>query len=172
MRINNKLLFVGMVVLLLFVALYQFMKSSMPVEIEIAGLEEQEIYGIYFEGDWKDDQLQTHFLRADSLAEVNEAISSAIYYNDPEEDDGHMKAFIGINSGQTIEDPVFQESRQLDAGRYLVGKISNNYFQVPQRIYEEMEDYAEERNIEIGEFSVEQYFSDSLMIVYIPILKE
>jgi effector-binding domain-containing protein len=172
MRFNNKLLLIGAVVLLLFVALYQLIKSSMPVEIEVTSLESQQIHGVYFEGDWKDEQLQSYFLRADSLARVIDGISSAVYYNDPEEDDGFMKVFIGVNTESAISDPVFEEIRELEAGSFLKGRISNNYFQVPQGIYAEMKDYAEEQSMEIGEFSVEQYFSDTLMIVYLPIVKE
>ncbi len=158
--------------LLLFVGVYQFLKYQKPLEIEIVEMETFKIYGKYFEGDWQDESLKSYFRLADSIAKKGDLISSAIYYNDPNEEDGYMKTFVGVLASTNPEIPVFDEIREMEKGKYLFGKISHNYFQMPSRIYIEMENFAKDNSVEIGEFSVEQYFSDSLMIVYIPIISE
>lgn len=170
MRISNKFIFIGLTVILIFVALYQFIKSSKPLDIGIEKTVGFVIQGNFFEGDWKDERIKNYHLIADSIAKLHGRISTAIYYNDPNEDDGFLKAFVGISAKGEELDPVFEEVRHVKSGDFIYGKISNDYFQIPQRIYLDMEEFAEEKELEIGEFSVEQYFSDTLMIVYIPII--
>lgn len=159
-----------MAVILIFVALYQFIKSSKPLDIGIENTKGFVIHGNYFEGDWKDERIKNYHLIADSIAKLKGRTSTAIYYNDPNEDDGFLKAFVGISAEGEELDPVFEEVRKIERGDFIYGKISNNYFQIPQRIYLEMEEFAKDKGHEIGEFSVEQYFSDTLMLVYIPII--
>ncbi|MEQ8358398.1 MAG: hypothetical protein RH860_02850 [Cytophagales bacterium] len=172
MRVSNKFILIGIAVILAFVAIYQYLKTSTPLEIEIKNTNGFVVQGNYFEGDWKDDQIKKNHLLADSIAKQKGLISTAIYYNDPNEDDGFIKAFIGVNAPKDELNPVFEEIRIIEKGSFLSGKISNDYFSIPQRIYLEMEDFAKDKSIEIGEFSIEQYFSDTLMYVYIPIVSK
>lgn len=171
MRISNRFLLTGLVVILIFVAVYQLIKSSSPIEIEIVGRESATVFGQYYEGDWKSDTIKKMFIQADDVALKCGGLSTAIYYNDPNEEDGLMKAFIGVANCES-GNKIFSEVRYIPEGEFLKGKIGNDYFSIPQRIYLEMEEYANDRNIKIGDFSLEQYFSDTLMIVYIPIIEK
>ncbi len=172
MRISNKFILIGIAVILAFVAIYQYLKWSTPLEIKIEEIKGFEVHGNYFEGDWKDDQIKKYHLLADSIAKQNGLVSTAIYYNDPNESEGFMQAFIGVNAPDKELNPLFEEVRIIEKSSFLSGKISNDYFSIPQRIYLEMQDFAKDKSIEIGEFSVEQYFSDTLMYVYIPIVSK
>jgi effector-binding domain-containing protein len=171
MKINNKWLFIGAVILLSFVGIYQYIKSQVPIDISIQEIGEMTVYGSYFEGDWQAEDLKNLFKKADSLSLKYDGTSSAVYYNDPFADDGFMKVFVGVIS-EIDSLPEYSEKKVINSGLKVFGKISNDYFQIPQRIYLEMEEFAKNNGHEIAEFSVEQYFSDSLMIVYIPILEK
>jgi effector-binding domain-containing protein len=171
-KIKSKFLLIGIAILLGFVGLYQYIKSEKPLEITIKEISAMRIQGVYFEGDWQDEKLKGYFKKADSIAQNTASISTSIYYNDPNDTDGFMKVFVGISNGAENPDPDFSEIREIPEGSVVYGKISNNYFQIPQRIYLQMEEFAREGGYEIGELSIEQYFSDSLMIVYIPIVKK
>lgn len=171
MRISNKFIFTGFAVILGFVLVYQLIKSSAPIQIQEENLSSFTVYGKEYKGDWNSDEIQLMYESGDSIAKLCDGISTAIYYNDPDETDGYMETFIGVSNCEN--DPTyFSDSKEFSSGDYLKGIISNNYFQIPQRVYVEMKNYAADKDIKIGDFSIEQYFSDTLMIVYIPILEK
>ena len=167
--LKSKWLFAGIALLLVFVGFYQYLKSQKPLEIQLENFEKSYVYGEYIEDDWKSDKFKNAFKRADEIASKREGISTALYYNDPNEEDGLMKAFVGVAFLEEKENIDYDDLKKIEKQEMIFGKITNDYFEIPQRIYMEMEDFAETNALEIGDYSIEQYFSDTLMHVFMPI---
>lgn len=169
MKISGRFIITGLIVIGIFVITYFIIKNQNPPEITIEEIGEKPIQGIYFNGDWEDKRLQKYYALADSLAKTNSGLSSAMYYNDPYEDDGAMECFIGIETQDSLSLSVFSEKRIFEEGLCVKAVIKGNMFDIPRRIYMDMEDFAEDNGYTIGELSLEQYFSDTLMVIYTPL---
>ncbi len=174
MKISNKWLVIGGIFLILFVITYEFLQHHHEPDITIHEEPGFTIIGKYYEGGHRSSKLRSLFREMDSLvgAHYREGISAAVFYNDPRKDDkdGPLKAFVGvIPTDTTLPAPPGWEKRKVSPTHVLRARIEHTVFQVPLKVYRLLEDHAEENDYELGEFSIERYQGDSVLILEIAV---
>ncbi len=176
MKISNKWLMIGGSFLLIFIIVYEVLQYQHKPDITVHEEPGFTIIGKYYEGGHRSSQLRALFREMDSLvgAHYREGISAAVFYNDPRKDDkyGPLKAFVGvIPNDPDAPPPPGWEKRMVDPTHVLRAKIEHTVFQVPLKVYQMLEDFAKENDYELGEFSIERYQGDSVLILEIAVME-
>jgi len=174
MKISNKWLIIGGIVIGLFIVVYEIIKYSSRPEITVHEEPGFTIIGKYYEGGHRSSKLRLLFREMDSLsrAHFRDGISAAVFYNDPRKDDknGPLKAFVGVIPNDTsLAPPIGWEKRHVQHTHVLRARIEHTVFQVPLKVYKMMEDYAIEEGFILGEFSIERFMKNGDLIVEISV---
>jgi hypothetical protein len=176
MKISNKWLIIGGIIIGLFIVVYEIMKYTHRPDITVHEEPGFTIIGKYYEGGHRSSKLRSLFREMDSLAgsRYKDGISAAVFYNDPRKDDKHgpLQAFVGVIPNDTsLDTPLGWEKRQVKQTHVLRARIEHTVFQVPLRVYKMMEKYAEEEGFELGEFSIERFMENGDLIVEISVIE-
>lgn len=126
------------------------------------------IGGLYYEGRVKDPAMGTLFDTASALVlrkEV-EGTLAAHFLNDPNKDEGRIKAFIGIVKEDSLSAlPTGWTWKVIPSSEAVKGSIEAHYLLAPFKVYPAMEEYAKGLNKKLREQSLEIYPSEREVVV-------
>ena len=122
------------------------------------------IAGRYYQGPVRSAELNQLFEQAGSLAKSGELKGNlgGIYYNNPDEEMGIIKAFVGVvlsSPNQTL--PANFELRQWPANqRVLQATVNAHHTLIPGKAYPALFNYAKEKNLSLKTLYFEEFESE------------
>lgn len=130
------------------------------------------IAGQYLEGKYGDDKLKKAFLDSKKMIEEGEVkgVLSIVYYNDPEQEEGKVKNFIGIQLASVKHElsiPSNWEIREFGNVEVLRARIEAHpaVLPSPQSINNSLFKKAQEGNIKLSEIFIERFLSNRIIEV-------
>ncbi len=123
--------------------------------------------GHFYEGRMRDRQLVLYFEEADSLVNTRTLLgnSAALYYNDPDADEGRVRVVVGVLVADTAQPlPVHYTYHPVPAGRYIRAEMGGHLLVAPQ-VYRRVASFASERSLVPSDTSLEVYFRRDSMTV-------
>ncbi len=123
--------------------------------------------GRLYEGHVRDRQLATYFQEADSLVSRQglQGTSAALYYNDPDTDDGRVRVVVGVLVADTAQSlPAHYAYHLVPAGRYIRAELGNHLLVAPQ-VYRRVGDFAAQRALVPSDTALEIYFRRDSMTI-------
>lgn len=174
MNLKTKIFLLSIpVAILAYILLYWYQGVFNKPVFEVKKASEKTIYGKLYQGDIKHKKFRKTFNTADSL-KTNNVLSgdiAALYYNDPEKDEGHVKALIGIlvkDSTQKVPDIYKQRTI---ARRDVLQAVLNTHVRFAPQLYDDMKTYAKAQNLELQEKKVLEIYPEiDSIIVQMPLI--
>ncbi|MFN6944251.1 MAG: hypothetical protein ACK4ND_04850 [Cytophagaceae bacterium] len=131
------------------------------------------IYGEHYKGKLKEKAFGNLFDKADNYIKEHQinASSGALYYNDPQTAEDVAEAFVGFITEDTLSStPEGFERIKLDARQVVQANIKSHYLVSPINIYQNLEEFAEEKGIEVSKYpGLEIYRGERDVIIQIPL---
>ncbi|MDX5348862.1 MAG: GyrI-like domain-containing protein, partial [Hymenobacteraceae bacterium] len=132
------------------------------------------VVGKYYVGSVKDESFGKLFQHAAELVEQNKLQGQlgGIYYNNPEEDNDTIKAFVGVVvASPDVTPPVGYELRTVEGGqKVLQAEVNAHYMLAPNKLYPAIFEYAEKNNLKLKTLYLERYPTSRHAIVQVPVL--
>jgi effector-binding domain-containing protein len=94
------------------------------------------------------------------LAEKNQEPLCAIYFTDPDKNDGKVEVFIGIKK----EVEGFSKT-EIESGKVIKAVLKANYMIIPFKIYPKIAEFAKKNELKTTQTAIETYVSDKELVV-------
>ncbi|OEK06329.1 hypothetical protein [Roseivirga misakiensis] len=160
----------GVTTIAIITAVYLYLGGLNSVEYSLENISDYNLVGIPFEGKAKDKAIEEAYFEAKAYIE-NGTISGTlalVHYNDTTLEKDEQKLFIGIKlNGGTSKVPENYERITIPARMAMRATIEahNSVMPSPHKIEETLYQKAEELNLKLQDFTVEQYVSANLLII-------
>ncbi len=172
MRKSYTYLSIGLLLTAILIAYHQLGGFKEP-EITLVEVRQYRVLGSYYEGRlsnvrWEDLFVTTRDLLGEGKVKGDLTI---IWYNEPEEEQGFAKAFIGIRVDDTgFADPQL-ELREIKMNGLIRAELEahNLVMPRPQKVIQAIRKYAREQHISLQDIVIERYPEESLIVTEIPI---
>ena len=172
----KKYLILGAVVLIVGLLINNLLGGFTAVKPQIIEVKDYTVYGAVFEGNYKSNSLnelvddmrdhQTNLKQSSDLIIIN-------YFNDPKETLGILHNFVGINTTQQITDSLVNslEKRIIYASQAIRIEVPIKPLVMPspEKVKKIAFDFAKEQNLELQDFSIEQYSDNGMLVVEFPV---
>lgn len=178
---RSKVLVIGAISIVLFVIGlgYYRMGGLNPVKVELVDVDNYQLLGRYFEGNYKSDTVAIYFNEMQDYLESGQINGDPviIYYQEPEGVQGLSLIFVGIRVSEPGDKEKQEFSHLLNdeiiaSSAIRVSKEGHiSVMPNPEKIAKLIESFAEEKNLKIGEASIEIYQSQSRLVVERPVIK-
>ncbi len=172
---NRKVTLVAIAVaILILIVGYFYLGGLNKVEITIENVSDYNLVGMHFQGKTKSDTLETAFFEAREYVQSGElnGVLTLIHYNDTTLEEGIVKMFVGVklNSG-TSNFPDHYQRLTIPANRSIRATIEahNVVMPSPETIEGQIKEKANELNLDLQEFTIEQYVSARELLIDMPI---
>lgn len=170
---NKKFLLVMAVLAVIVGAFYAYLGGFSSAQVTEVSSEQLYMAGRSFKGSVNDNAINDAFRRAAEVLEKKEleGMLGNIYYNNPEGRADSVDAFIGVViPDSSVQLPADYELRVVPGGRRaLRGEVNAHYMLSPNKLYEAIFNYAEEKSLELETFYVEWFPEDHQGIVEVPV---
>ncbi|QNF33491.1 GyrI-like domain-containing protein [Adhaeribacter swui] len=161
---NKKFLLAILLLLVIGFGFYGYLGGFNPVQVIRTTSKPVYVAGKYFHGNMQDKALGTYFQEAAKLLEDKKVPGylGNIYYNNPEETNDSIQAFIGIVvPDSTVQLPAGYELRQWPGSRPVVqASVKAHFFLAPNKLYAGLFDYAKKNKLNIKKQYLEEFPKD------------
>lgn len=147
------------------------------VQISQKTSESRYIIGKSFEGNVKDEAFSNLFIEIEELksSEKYDGHLGAVYYNNPANAKGNIKAFLGVivnNEASNIPSGI--EMIELNSTEIVEGKVTaSNVFGISvNKVYNAIFDFAEKNSLNLDEHYIEWFPSKEEVVVQIRLKNE
>lgn len=142
--------------------------------LEVADSPGYFITGRFYKGSYNDEAVENIFYEVRQLLKEGRlhGILTIVYYKDPMEAEGQVENFIGIATPEkTTMVPPGLEQRKIPPGKFLRATIEAHtaVMPVPGTIKEKLAALANDQGLEMGDISIEKYYSDYKLVVEVPV---
>ena len=167
MRIFNieysKILYPALLLVGIVFLIYVYLGGLERPKIELVEVEDYDLVGSIFEGDYKAKVLEEKFFAMRHLLETKqvEGVLTIVNYPHKKAENGTVKQFIGIlvkDKPDYIPDNLSR--LVIPAMQAIRVTINSNYLVMPspEDIKERAYEYAKKNNLELQDISIEEYF--------------
>lgn len=159
------------IVVIITVTLYRFGMFK-NVDVSEKATPSKIIYGKYFEGDVQSDEFRNIFQEIGRITEAKEVDGKVcgMYFNNPENNKGVIKAFVGI----WVADSTFTKKEEyvyyvIPSSEVIEAHLNADFRVATFKCYNAIFEYSEENNIAI----TEQFFEwfENKEEVYVQVIK-
>ena len=152
---------------------YGYLGGFSSPDIVIATSTPQTIVGKAYNGPVEDARFDKLF-REMAQAQENKTLVGTlanIYYNNPEEQNGSINAFIGVAVNGNTSVPAGFEQRSLPGGKRVIRVTSNTHFLLaPNKLYPALFDYLQEERLQTKKQYLEKFPQQGAAIVEVELL--
>ncbi|MFY0593763.1 hypothetical protein [Roseivirga sp.] len=154
-------------------AVYFYLGGLNSVEYSVENVSDYNLIGVPFKGKAKDKAIEEAYFEAKEYVESGSIAGTLtlVHYNDTTLADGEQKLFIGIKLDAGIADlPANYERMTIPVKRVVRASIEahNSVMPSPGKIEDNLYKRADELNIRLQDFTIEQYVSANLLIIDVP----
>ncbi len=168
------LIIVASILLLGGIAGYMVLGGFKKPEIKIITANNYILAGVPFKGAASDEELLNLFDQTRNYHQQGQlkGTLAALYYENPDTDKGKVDAFVGVlvkDSSAVL--PQKYQYKFIAATKSVQATITAHYLVAPspQKIRATMLGYAQEKNLSLQNFVIEQYLTDTNIILHIPV---
>jgi hypothetical protein len=170
---NKKFVLVMAVLAIVVMAFYAYMGGFNIAKVTGSTSETHYVAGQAFKGTAKDPKMAAAFQRAAEVLEKKElnGVLGNIYYNNPDEKNDSIDAFIGVLVPDTaVALPAGYELRSVPGGKKVLrAEVNAHYLLAPNKLYEAVFDHAKKQNLTLETLYVEWFPEDHKGIVEVPV---
>ncbi len=169
---NKKAILVGAGILILAVSAYALFVSlggNNPIEIQRIDNPPPTLAGITYEGTPQDERLGKTFQRIEEIISTNPGKKlHTIYEIEPAGKLDTMRVFIGFDQSLQLDSLEFKEFKET---AFLLASIEANSWVMPgpNKVKEEIREFAKENNITITEVFIDKILTDTKVQVIAPV---
>lgn len=155
-------------------AAYFYLGGLNSVEVTVEEVNDYNIVGIKFRGNGDSDTLRDAFFDAREHVEKGsvKGILTLIHYKDTTLTDEQVNVFVGIKLNQGTSDiPAGYQRLTIPARRAVRATIEAHNSVMPNSgtIEERLLEKAEEMRFELSDFTIEQYISETVLMIDMPV---
>jgi len=163
------------VLTLLAFGFYGYMGGFDSPDIEMVTSRPVNVVGKYYAGPVEDEKFGQLFLEVGQDVEAKKLTGTLtnLYYNNPEDQNDSIKAFIGVAVNATPATlPSGYELRQLPGGRRVIRVTSRaHHLLAPNKLYPALFDYLQAENLKIKDQYLEMFPPDEPAVVEVELIK-
>lgn len=172
----NKKSIIALVVLMIggAAAIYFYLGGLNKVDITLETVSDYNLVGQHYTGSYDSDTLQNAFFEARDLVTKGQldGILTMLHYKDTTLKEDHIKVFVGIklNAG-TSNLPSHYQRLTVPARRAVRATIEAHNSVMPnsETIEERLQQKGEELNLELQDFTIEQYLGERELMIDLPV---
>jgi hypothetical protein len=150
--VNKKFLLIILVLVGAGLGLYAYLGGFNPVTVQVVTTDTHYLAGRYFAGPLNDEKLGELFRQASGNLDAKkvDGVLANIYYNNPEQENDSIKAFIGIKVLDTIAAiPNGYELKRIAGGKKVVqASVQAHYMLSPKKLYPALFDYLKANKLQ------------------------
>jgi hypothetical protein len=169
----TKKVLIGVLVVLLAGAVFTYYRlggfNDPVIEVTMAG--PYTVAGRYYEGSVRDKSFGALYDHTEEMIQQGRLPGKlcAIYYNDPEKENGQIKAFVGaLLPDEAVDLPEGLQIRRVPPQKVVRGHIDAHYTVAPG-IYNKVHDYAKANELAVSDTTLEIYHTQNQLTVEIPV---
>jgi len=163
------------VLTMLALGFYGYLGGFDAPNVSVVNSEPITIVGKYYAGPVEDKQFGQLFQEIGQAMEDKQITGTLanIYYNNPEDQNDSIKAFIGVAvKAPPTPLPVGYELRQLPGGKQVVQVTSKaHYLLAPNKLYPTLFDYLKAQKLQVKEQFLEQFPQNEAAVVEAELIK-
>lgn len=153
---------------------YFFLGGLNRVEVTVENVSDYNIVGIRFKGNGDSDTLRNAFFDAREYVQEGrvDGVLTLIHYKDTTLTDEQVNVFVGIKLSQGTSDlPEGYQRLTIPARRSVRATIKAHNSVMPnsETVEERMLEKAEELRFELSDFTIEQYISETVIMIDMPV---
>lgn len=156
-----------------FLILYRYLGGFTEPEIGYFDLQEYQIGGVYYEGRISAKEWEELFFRMADLAKRDSTGGdlTIIWYNEPEEEEGLARAFIGIRMDKDFLLPPGMETRTVRMDGVVRATIESHVLVMPRpvEVARQIRSWAAEHDLQLQDILLEIYPEESVIHAEIPV---
>ncbi|WP_187262824.1 GyrI-like domain-containing protein [Pontibacter beigongshangensis] len=170
---NKRFLAIMLLLIALGAIFYGWLGGFSGTTVTSASSEQLLVAGKPFRGHTKDEALGNTFRQVAQVLDQKElaGVPANIYYNNPDEANDTISAFIGVLVPDTTQQlPAGFELRTVPADRKVLrAEVNAHYMLAPNKLYQALFDHAEKHNLKLEPFYVEWFPEDKKGVVEVPV---
>lgn len=156
------------------IGVYFYLGGLNTVEVTVENVSDYNIVGIRFKGNGDSDTLRNAFFDAREYVEQGRVagVLTLIHYKDTTLTDEQVNVFVGIKIDQGTSDlPADYQRLTIPARRTVRATIEAHNSVMPnsETVEQRMLEKAEELRFELSEFTIEQYVSERIIMIDMPV---
>jgi len=153
---------------------YMYLGGLNKVEITLEPVSDYNLVGVHYQGRHKSKKIEAAFVDAKEYLENKrlQGVLTLVHYNDSTLVDDHVKLFIGIKLLMGTSDlPDGYKRLTIPAFNAIRATIEahNVVMPSPESIENSMREKAEQLNLRLQDFTIEQYISERELLIEMPI---
>lgn len=172
---NRKgLIIAGLVVFVLIVGTYLYLGGLNQVEYSVENVSDYNLVGVHYQGEGDSKEIEDAFFAAKGYVESGllKGVLTLVHYNDTTLAEEELKMFIGVKLESGTSDlPEGYERLTIPASNAVRAQIEahNVVMPSPGSIESKLRQTAQEARLELQDFTIEQYVSQNLLIIDMPV---
>lgn len=156
------------------IGIYFYLGGLNTVEVTVENVSDYNIVGIKFKGNGDSDTLRNAFFDAREYVEKGRVagVLTLIHYKDTTLTDEQVNVFVGIKLDQGTSDlPAGYQRLTIPARRTVRATIEAHNSVMPnsETVEQRMLEKAEELRFELSDFTIEQYISERIIMIDMPV---
>ncbi len=156
------------------IGVYFYLGGLNTVEVTVENVSDYNIVGVKFKGNGDSDTLRNAFFDAREYVEQGRVagVLTLIHYKDTTLTEEQVNVFVGIKLDQGTSDlPEGYQRLTIPARRTVRATIEAHNSVMPnsETVEERMLEKAEELRFELSEFTIEQYVSERIILIDMPV---
>ena len=164
----------GIIAFVLIIATYFYLGGLNAVEYTVERVSDYNLVGVHFQGKGDSTAIEEAFFEAKTFIEEGrlKGILTIVHYNDTTLADEELKMFIGVKlESGTADLPINYERLTIPARNAVRASIEahNVVMPSPGTIESNIRKTAEEANLQLQDFTIEQYISANLLLIDMPV---
>ncbi|GAB5523494.1 MAG: hypothetical protein Roseis2KO_13660 [Roseivirga sp.] len=156
------------------IGVYFYLGGLNTVEVTVENVSDYNIVGVKFKGNGDSDTLRDAFFDAREYVEQGRVagVLTLIHYKDTTLTDEQVNVFVGIKLDQGTSDlPAGYQRLTIPARRTVRATIEAHNSVMPnsETVEQRMLEKAEELRFELSDFTIEQYVSERIILIDMPV---
>jgi len=153
--------------------LYRYLGGFTKPRIGYFNKQEYRIGGVHYEGSITDAEWEELFYRMAELVRTDSIKGdlAIVWYNEPEEEKGMARAFIGIRFEGKVLLPPDMETRKIIMNGVVRATLESHVLVIsrPVKIARQIRSWAEEHDLPLQDILLEIYLEESVIHTEIPV---
>lgn len=167
---KGKITILGISAIIIITAVYFYLGGLNKVEYTIESVSDYNLIGIPYQGKADSSAIEEAYFRARDLVQEGkiDGTLTIIHYNDTTLAEDEQKLFVGIKLNKGISDlPSGYARITIPTTRIVRATIEahNSVMPSPKAIEDNLREKADQANIRLQDFTVEQYVSENQIII-------
>ena len=166
----KKLIAPAIVIIVIAALTYFLLGGSEEIHFEYSQLPSMHITGQYVEGKYNSKEVENAFYQAKNMLTKTHG-DKLVVVNYPSDSIGFVKQFIGVLNTDNISAPADMDSRTFTKGGYVTTVIQSHNLVMPKPadIRNKAYVFAQGKNLQLEEVSIEMYFNDRELKIAFPV---